>query len=142
MNENRIKQGKHVSIIFYLPACRSLVGIIFSHETQAGFRKWLRSILGELEEEDAWGAGKTPGCGEDGSKTQLCQAPKRSCASILGRRMKQAQQSSFPEISLTFPSKQLPRRKARFLLIRNFEIVPAYTSPCGGQDHPLFCPDY
>lgn len=118
----RIKHMKHVSIIFYLSACRSLVGIIFLHRTEAGFRKWLRSLLREV---DAWGTGKTPGCRENGSKTQMCQAPERSRASILGSRPKQAQQSFFPETSLTFPTKQFPCCKARFLLITNFKIVPA-----------------
>lgn len=53
LNENHIKQTKYFSIIFYLPGCRSLVGIIFSYETQAGFSKWLKSFLSEIEEEDA-----------------------------------------------------------------------------------------
>lgn len=138
----RIKHTKHVSIIFYLPACRSLVGIIFSHKTQAGFQKWLQSILSELEEADAWGTGKTPGCGEDGSKTQMCQAPKRSHASILSSRMKQAQQSFFPETSLTFPTKQLPRRKGKISVNKEFQNSSCLTRICRGQDHQLFCPDY
>lgn len=139
---SRIKHTKHVSIIFYLPACRSLVGIIFSHKTQAGFRKWLRSILSGLGEVDAWGTGKTPGCREDGSKTQMCQAPKRSHASILSSRMKQAQQSFFPETSLTFPTKQLPRRKGKISVNKEFQNSSCLTRICRGQDHQLFCPDY
>lgn len=53
-----------------------------------------------------------------------------------------AWQSSFPETSLTFPTKQLPLRKARFLLTRNFKIVPAYTWICRGKNSQLFCHDY
>lgn len=52
------------------------------------------------------------------------------------------QRSSFPETSLTFSTKRLLLRKARFLLTRNFKIVPAYTSFCRGKDYQVLCSDY
>lgn len=51
LNGHRIKQTKHSSGVFYLPGSSSLVGIIFSYETQAGFTKWLQSIFSETEED-------------------------------------------------------------------------------------------